>query len=336
MSENETPEVVKSPGALLADDFYKNDDPAPEVVEPVEEPTEAIIEENDDAPEAGLSEETEQAEETAPDVDDEEGVEVTTVEQLAEHFELDPEWMQELTITQKVNGKEVEVKLADALTTHRKVTAADAYLTDAKVKAKSMLEEISTQQEQLNTAVVTAGTLIQAVESDIEADVQGIDWEKLRHQDPAEYSAKKEEVRERRDKLQKMKEGALAEYQQVSEQMRQQEEAARLARLPQEQEVLVERIPEWANDEVAGKEREELVNYLYSEGFDQAEVEYVSYSGKALAALVKAMRYDKSKGKVDAVKKKVVKIPKVLKPGSNKGEQPSKSKGDDPVSIMYG
>jgi hypothetical protein len=303
MSENEVPEVPKSPGALLADNFYGSSDPQPEpAMEPA--PAEEVI---DDAVQLSEEGQEEQAEETSEDVApdqqaEDEGFEVTTVEQLAEHLETDADWLQGLEITQKVNGKEVPVKIADALATHRKVKAGDAYLADAKGRAKGILEDLNSQQEQLNTAIVTAGTLIKAVEDQIEEDVNSVDWAKLRQQDPAEYSVK----------------------------------AARMASLPREQEILVEKIPEWGDQEVASREKEDLVNYLTNEGFDQPEIEFLSYNGKALAVMIKAMRYDKSKGKADVAKKKVRKIPKVLKPGPDHGEQPSKPKTDDPVSILYG
>jgi hypothetical protein len=337
MSENKVPEVPKSPGALLADNFYGSDDPQPK---PAQEPApaEEVI---DDAVQLSEEGQEEQAEEASEDVasdqgPEDEGFEVTTVEQLAEHLETDAEWLQNLEITQKVNGKEIPVKIADALATHRKVKAGDSYLADAKSRAKGILDDLNAQQEQLNTAIVTAGTLIKAVEDQIEEDVNSVDWAKLRQQDPAEYSVKKDEVRERRDKLQRMRAEALAGYQQVTAQMQQQQEAARLAQLPREQEILVEKIPEWADQEASSKEKEDLVNYLTNEGFDQSEIEFLSYNGKALAVMIKAMRYDKSKGKADVAKKKVRKIPKVLKPGPDHGEQPSKPKKDDPVSILYG
>ena len=77
---------------------------------------------------------------------------------------------------------------------------------------------------------------------------------------------------------------------------------------------------------------------MQAEGFAKEMVEYLSFDGAALAIAVKAMRYDKSKEKSDAIKKKVVKIPKVLKPGGDKAKanQGKAKDKDDVVSLMYG
>jgi hypothetical protein len=50
------------------------------------------------------------------------------------------------------------------------------------------------------------------------------------------------------------------------------------------------------------------------------------------------MRYDASKQKLATVKKKVVKIPKVLKPGPKPAAtpKPNGAAKADPVSILYG
>lgn len=337
MSENEV--VTKSPGSLLADEMYGTPEPAISEPEPVAQHA-TLAEETEDAEGQGIRAE-EAVEETQQEVvegaTEEEGVEVTTIEQLAEHLEADLDWLQDLTISQKVNGQPMQVKLADALSTHRQVEAADQVLSNAKAKAKEMQAQLEVERQTINEGIVSVGTMLQALESELENDAKSIDWSELRRQDPAEYSAKKDEVRERRDRIRKMRDDAVAQYQAASLQLAQQQEAERIARLPQEQEILVERIPEWADDEKASQERAALVDYLYEDGFTQEEIEFISWNGKYLAPLIKAMRYDKSKGKVDTVKKKVRKIPKVLKPGSDKAtDNPSKPKSDDLVDILYG
>jgi len=329
MSE-ETEVVTKSPGSLLADEMYGvPEEKSVQVEEPAAE--EAQVEEIEAEPEQQIDEVTE------PTDDDTEEVELQTIEQLAEHFEFDPEVMNNLTIKQKVLGKEIDVNLGEALTTHRKVKAADTYLSEAKEKAKGIVEQANNESEYLSSAVITVGTMIKGLEEDLDARIDNADMQALRKADPAEYSAKVEEFRQERQKIDTKRQQAQEALQQFTQMSAQQEEQARLARLPQEQEILLARVPEWADDEKATAERGEVVGYLQAEGFTNEMIEYLSFDGAALATVVKAMRYDKAKGKSDAIKKKVVKIPKVLKPGRDKvtANQGKAKDKDDLVSIMY-
>lgn len=329
MSE-EAEVVTKSPGSLLADEMYGAPTPAETEVH-VEAPVEDLPVVED--PPAG----DEQLVVEDPQTPGDNEVEVHTIEELAEHFELEPGWIENLTIKQKVNGKQIDVPLTEALTTHRKVKAADTYLSDAKEKSKSIMAGVNQQAEQMNYAVVTAGTMLKTLGDELEADTNAIDWAALRTQDPAEYSAKKDEHRDRAARIAKLQQDAVAQYQTVSQQFAQQNEEAMQASLPQQHEILVERIPEWTDDEKAGKERSELVNYLYNEGYSEEDVKLASFRGLHLSTAIKAMRYDKSKEKANATAKKVVKIPKVLRPGSESTDTPHGADDkNDPVSILYG
>ena len=137
-----TEDITQSPGVALADEMYP--DPTPPVEDPPADPP--VVDDPGDETPADISadeQDTPPVDEPGDDTggDDENAIEVSSVEELAEHFEFDPEWMQNLTITQKVNGKEVSVQLADALTTHRQVAAGDEYLADAKQKAKGIIDQ---------------------------------------------------------------------------------------------------------------------------------------------------------------------------------------------------
>lgn len=326
--QTQTPESTQTPenpapsGVSLLDSMYPSQE-APVVEEPKPE---------------GEGEGQEATGEGAEQGGEAQEVELSSLEELAEHFELDPEWLQTLSITQKVNGEAIPVKLADALATHRKVTAGDQYLTEAKTKAKSILEEANQQKEQLSGTLSTFAKLLESVESELERDTKGIDWAKLRESDPAEYAAKKAELKERRERLDQTKAEAAKAWQQVAAKAAQEQQEALKQRLPQEREVFLERVPEWADEEKAAAEREKVAQYLSGEGFSEDDIRVASFNGKVLAMAVKAMRYDAAKAKSETIKKKVVKIPKVLKPGPKTTETPKPNdagRKDDPASILY-
>ena len=226
----ETHEPLQSPGAMLADEMYGKPEPEPEPVkeEPkVEEPEKPEVES-----EVEVEAETEVESET-------DEVEVQTLEQLAEHLETDPDWLKNLKVTEKVNGKEVEVSLSDALATHRKVAAGDDYLADAKAKAKDLISSADEEKQVVAASAATISAILQEVEAEIDGDMKAEDWAKLRRDDPAEYSAKKEEIRERRARLEDMKQRAMSAFSETSTKLTEKQKAARDASLPTEYETFL-------------------------------------------------------------------------------------------------
>lgn len=312
----ETPETPGNPaesGVSLLGSLYGPSEETANEPESSEAPQEA-------APEEGSEEQVEE-------------VEITTVEELAEHFQIDPEWIQNLKITQKVNGQPVEFSIAEALATHRKVAAADSYLAEAKQKAKAIEEEARQKEQAVVSTLASFSKLVESVEAELDKDIKNIDWNRLREDDPAEYAAKKADIKERRERLDKMKQEAEASYQELLRQAAEAQERLREERLPQERQIFLERVPDWNP-----QERDELVKYLSEEGFSEQDIQVAAFNGRLLALAVKAMRYDKAKTRSEAAKKKVVKIPKVMKPGSKSKPTP-KANGvekQDAVSILYG
>jgi hypothetical protein len=325
-------DTTQSPGSMLADEMY----PPAEVDTPVAEtPAEQLAAEPDPPPQDVSGEElgTDLPEPDA--TDDPNTIEVSTVEQLAEHFEFDPEWMENLEITQKVNGKEVQVQLSDALQTHRQVAAGDAYLADAKSKAKGIIDEANRSKDDFSESVATFGALLKNLEGEIDADVNSIDWATLRRDDPAEYAAKREEVRERKQRFDSLKADALNSYKGAVGNQTAAANKARDENLPKEYATFLERVPEWKDEDRASVERESLALYLRDEGYTENQITQASYNGKLMALSVKAMRYDQSKSKSQAAKKKVVRVPKVMKPGAKQAAAKPNGAGDDPASILY-
>lgn len=312
----ETPETPGNPaesGVSLLGSLYGPSEETANEPESSEAPQEA-------APEEGSEEQVEE-------------VEITTVEELAEHFQIDPEWIQNLKITQKVNGQPVEFSIAEALATHRKVAAADSYLAEAKQKAKAIEEEARQKEQAVVSTLASFSKLVESVEAELDKDIKNIDWNRLREDDPAEYAAKKADIKERRERLDKMKQEAVASYQEMLRQAAEAQQRLREERLPQERQIFLERVPDWNP-----QERDELVKYLFEEGFSEHDIQVFAFNGRLLALAVKAMRNDKAKTRSEAAKKKVVKIPKVMKPGSKSKPTP-KANGvekQDAVSILYG
>jgi len=340
------PNDIPNPTQIAADAFYaKPADSAPPADPPADpvpapaEPAEGHVEPPADPvdPELSADGETPPADGEKPTDDGDGSIELQTFEQLAEHLEADPEYLQSLTITQKVNGETRQVKLADALQTHRKVEAADSYLSEAKSKAKALVAEAREQRESLGESVAALSALLQNTEQQLDADVGRTNWEQLRVDDPAEYTARRQDFEDRRKALDARKVEAVTEYRNALLKIQNAEEQAQLAKLPEERKRLLDLVPDWADDKKASAERSEVLKYLKEQGFNEDQIKIADYNAPVLALAIKARRYDAAKGKVDATKKRVITIPKVLKPGT-KTEGQSKPKVDtsDRAKTFYG
>lgn len=257
-----------------------------------------------------------------PDADPDQ-VSMSTVDELvdymkAEHgLDIDADWFDSLTVSGKVRGEDVKYPISDIKAAIQKVDAADTYLAQAKEQGQKQAQEFVTKAAELDASFTVAATLIEKVEAVLAAEDDAIDWNALRTSDAAEYSAKRSEMQERKDAIGALKTEAVTNYQTLIQQG-QTEQANNFNTLMQtEHATLLEKIPEWSDPEIQKAEKGQLSQYLRAQGFADEDI-----AGAADHRLImmarKAMMFDKLATKADVSKKKVVKIPKTLKPGVRK------------------
>lgn len=311
----ETPEAANErPFSLLASekfgDRFKGEAP---VEEPEEVEEEVVAEEPEEA-----SEEPETAEETQ----EAEGTEetVSSLRELIEANEWDPEWVQSLKIPVKVNGSEDEKPLAELVKSYQIRQATEAELSEAKEKSKAALEEINQQKTEIAQSLQILQTIVQDEEAAIEKALKSTDWAKLREDDPAEYSARKVEIEERREALQAKKQKAVEAFKKVDETTRQQRDEQLRQYVQTERTELLKKIPEWRDPDKAQAEQNKLSEYLIGQGYTKEEIAR-AYDHRLVVGLRKAMLWDEMQSKSQVAKKKVVKVPKVLKPGAPKPKE---------------
>lgn len=326
----ESTEAAKTPLSDMAAQMFGPNYRAPERTEapqePVEQPEEETEEQHapeevEETEEQDSGSEEEQDESTEADEDSEGGEEpISSLDELLNHYEFDPEWFNGLEVAAKVDGQPQQVKIGDLVKSYQMTEAAEKRLSEAKEKARTQTQQLAERQEQIHSEYQKAAGLIQRTEKMLEKDASNINWAQLREQDPAEYSAKKAEIAERRQEIEQMKRDAVQEYQSFTQKSQEEMQQQRNEYLQREREALVEKLPEWKNEDKAKAEKSRLANYLVEQGFDKDEV-----GGLADHRLVylarKAMLFDEGQSKADSAKKKVRKIPKVMKPGAPKSPE---------------
>lgn len=246
---------------------------------------------------------------------------ITSFDELVAHQGWDPDWAQSLEIAVKVDGKPATVPLSDLVKNHQINAAADHRLEEAKARAKTQTEAFAEKEKQLETQVATAARLIESAEQLLEADETATDWNRLRQDDPGEYSAKRADLDRRKAALEQAKQETIGAYQQLVEN-REAETRAYLEGDPEkEAEALQGAIPEWADPKTAQAEQTQLAKYLSEQGFDDQDVARprpILFDHRLLVMARKAMLFDQGQKKVAAAKKKLAKVPKAMKPGAPK------------------
>jgi len=158
------------------------------------------------------------------------------------------------------------------------------------------------------------------MEKSFNKDESSVNWEQLRQQDPAEWSAKREEFKQRREDIERTKREAVDSYKSTVAQAEYETKERQQQYLQEQAQQLIERLPEWKDPNTAKAEKTAVAEYLLNQGFTQEDISAASDHRMVIMAR-KAMLYDKGKDKAGVVEKKITKIPKVLKPGSPKPQE---------------
>jgi len=278
-------------------------EPVAEEVETKEEETEEATSEYE--PEEEDAEEPSESEEEEED-DEEYDVEEDEIE-IVEEDEI--EVVEDDVYTVKVDGEEKKVTAEELVKSYQLEQAAQKRMQEAsqtRKQAEAEAEALAQQREQYAQAL----QMIEAQLTQVQEPTQEY-WEKLYQEDPLEWTRQRDAYRERKDQLAKVQQERIRTQQEQQQQMMQ----AHKQKLVEEQNRLLERIPEWRNEEVATREKQAVISYAQRLGYTEQELAVASDS-RAIEALRKAYLYDELMAKRPEAQKKVKKAPKTVKAGT--------------------
>ena len=264
-------------------------------------PTEASEVEQEPTAEAVEAEATE-VEEVEVEAVEEDQAETEADE--TEEYETEAEAEEVEYYTVKVDGEEMDVSADDLVKSFQLERTAQKRLSEAAEQRKS-LEADRTVLEQEREKYAQGLAQLQAQLSQTGQEPTQEYWDKLYEEDPLEFVKQRENQRDR--------EKAMQVLQQEQMQLIQQ-------RVAEEKSKLVERIPEWRDDEVATREKAGLINFAQRVGFTSDELSQVVDS-RLVDVLRRAYLYDQLQQEKPVARKKVAKAPKMVKGGKPKTSQ---------------
>ena len=297
----------------------KPEEPTQDVVEEIE-----AVEEIQEQQEVEEVEEVETTEETAETDEDatEDGAETgaESVEIGADDFaamlDLDEDKINvsddgKISFKGSVNGEEINVSLPDLINAYQ----GDANLTN-RSKAIAELEKQKTAEIQQFQANATqqaqqAAITLEAINNAYLSEFNSIDWNGLKAEDPALWSAKTVELQQKKSQLDNLVSSTIAEVEKQQKLVDDENIKFSQQRLIDEQKLMQDSFKA-LNVKVDDSLQKDVIGYLTSQ-FDESEMENL-VDHRHMINAYKAMMFDK--GRTTAQSKKVKKIPKVLKKGS--------------------
>ena len=211
----------------------------------------------------------------------------------------------------KANGEELEVSLDELLNGYSRTA-------DYQKKTQSLAEQRKAVEAERSKIAETAkvrdtyAQRLQVIEQMLQQQSGTEDLTQLRENDPIGYALAVADRSEKEKQLQAIR----AERQRVQQEQAQQQSQILQSHVQQEQQKLVDLIPEFKDEAKAEVIRRDIRVYAKSIGFSDQELSQV-YDSRAVTALYKSMMYDKLVAGKSGTLKKVQSAPKTLRPGTS-------------------
>jgi hypothetical protein len=207
--------------------------------------------------------------------------------------------------TVKVDGKEERVKLDELLAGYSRTADYTRKTQALSTERKSLEEEL----KQARAERAEYAQYLPHVRKMIEGTEKEPNWDELKAKDPAQWAIKREEWRERREKLSAVD----AEQKRLADLNKGEQDKHRAKILVEQKAELMKRLPAWKDAKVAKAQAKEVGEWMKKQGFSDQEL--AVYDARALHALWKAKEYDRIMAQQPKLREKIGKVP-VVKPGT--------------------
>ena len=281
------------------------------LVQPQNEQTEEQI--------ATEPEEIQTEDQALPEEVETEETEVSEEETDAEELELaeedETDFEEQDVFTVKVNGKEIDVTLEEALKGYQRESDY-TQKTQQLAEQRKEFEAEKSKTGELQTAYMNSlqqlGQNLDILSKQTENQLgEEPDWKKAYEtMDAKEYTLLVQNWQQRKENLQKIQ----TEQQRVAQEQQIEGEKIMRQHLTQQSDLMLQKLPQWKEASVRDKERAELIEYAKTLGYTDEEVANAS-DHRAIVALYNSMKFEKLNSKTPEVKRKVRKAPKMAKSG---------------------
>lgn len=217
----------------------------------------------------------------------------------------------------KIAGVERDVTLAELRDGYQMESDYRKKTSELSEQRKAFDAERERLTTELNGKLAEAGQMTKFMEDQLMGEYNAIDWPALRRENAAEYAALQMEYNQRFTAIQGLKHQAVQSWQQQQKELQQKSTEEFQKILQEEQAKLVSVIPEFADETKAKQLKQEMREFLNGAGFSDQDISGI-HDHRHVLIIRDAMKYRALQGKKPELTKKVINLPKVLKPGAAK------------------
>lgn len=249
-----------------------------------EVPEEVTPEKAEPAPEPPTETPAEPAPEPEP-----ESVDLDSLADLAAHIGVEVADLYRLKIP--LSGDEPPTTLGEWKDRVQALKQAERTSREAAALREQAETMAQARQREWAERIATLDAMVGEQEASLRRAYEGVDWARLRTEDPAEYAARRQEQAEAASRIEGLRERARQgvaawQQQQAQEQQRQLEQV-----LAREHEALLASVPEWRDPTKARDGKQQVAKWLADQGFGDAEIAGL-VDHRAVLVARKAMLYD--------------------------------------------
>ena len=213
--------------------------------------------------------------------------------------------------TIKVDGEEAQVSLNELVSGYQRgatYTQRQQKLAEERADLQQQLQGVPQQKAELQQTYQQYQEVLQQLRVQMEAANQppNMDWDALEREDPVQWLKLKELERQRAGEIQ----AVVAEQQRMQGLMEQERQMKLQQHLEVQRNAVLEKIPEWSNDEIQVEEQRRLMEYGQTQDYSAEELGKL-YDARAVVILRKAMLYDELTNgkKITQAKSKIGSVP---------------------------
>jgi hypothetical protein len=210
----------------------------------------------------------------------------------------------------KASGEEVEVELDELIKGYQQGTDYTKK-SQALAEQRKAIEAERNHLEYVKQERQAYAQKLQALDSFLTQQHQGVDLEVLKETDPIGYAVAVAEQSQREKQLAVVRN----EQQRIAQQQQSEQQASLQNHLRNESEKLVSLIPELATPQ-GDAVRKQIRDYAKSVGWSDQELSSV-YDSRAVMTLYKAMKYEQLQKSKPELNKKLQSAPKMMRSGTS-------------------
>lgn len=222
-----------------------------------------------------------------------------------------------ILVKTKIDGQEGTVKFQDLIKSYQLQGHVDRQVREAAEIRKAAEQQAMQLQQQMQVQQNLTGQYgeIKSIESEL-AQYQNVDWNAWYDQDPVSASKASHQMQALQSnyyvKVNEVRTTEQGLYQQIDQNKK--------AMLQQEHQALLNKIPDWANQDKQKAIIADIVGELQTRGVSQRTALAIDENHELMLLARDAMLYRQSQTGKDATVKTVRQAPRIIKPGSS---QPS-------------